>query len=60
MSGESRYGFSEDDDLIEHALDELIESIDKKDHKGVIEALKSLIHVIKNQESDDASISKEA
>ncbi len=54
FAGESRYGFSEDDELIEHALDELIESIHNRDHAGVIEALTSLIHFIKNKEDTDS------
>jgi hypothetical protein len=54
LSGESRYGFSENDELIEHALGELIESIEQKDHVGVIEAIRSLIHCIQEEEGEDA------
>ena len=55
MSGVSLYGFSEDDELIDHALDELIEHIHNKDHEGVMESLMALVHAIKNKEPDDAS-----
>jgi hypothetical protein len=60
LVGESRYGFSEDDDLIEHALDELIEAREKKDHKAFVKALKAIIQFIKNKEESDASIHAEA
>lgn len=50
MAGESRYGYSEDDEMIEHALDELFEAHDSKDHKKVISALHALIDIIKNKE----------
>lgn len=54
-AGESRYGYSEDDDLIEHSLDELMEAHAKKDHKGFISAMKALIEFILNKEGSDAS-----
>ncbi len=50
MSGESRYGFSEDDDLIEDALEELIASLHAKDSGKLIQALSALIEVIRNKE----------
>lgn len=52
ISGESRYGFSGDDDIVEHALDELMEAYESKDHKKFMSALNALIEVIKNKEPD--------
>lgn len=49
------YGFSEDDELIEHALDEIIQAIEMKDHKKLIEAVLALVHCIKNRENSDAT-----
>ena len=51
---ESRYGFDEDDDIIEQALDDLIKAIEAKDHHAVMEALTALIHCIKNKEESHA------
>ena len=53
-AGESRYGFSEDDELIESALDELIEAMSAKDHAKVLESIQALIRCIKNREDSDA------
>ena len=60
MHGESKYGFSEDDELIESALDELMEALDTKDHSKLIQAVKALVHIIKNKEPDDAELHAEA
>lgn len=61
MSGESRYGYSEDDDLIENALDELFAAHDAGDHKKVVAALHALIDLIQNKEENtDAEPPKEA
>lgn len=54
--GESRYGFSEDEEMIEHAIDELIAAKESKDSHKFIEALKALIHCIKNREAPHADI----
>lgn len=51
QGGESRYGFSEDDELVEDALDELLASFHARDASKLIEAFMALIHVIKNKES---------
>lgn len=56
MSGVSKYGFSEDDDLIESALDDLIHAVDQKDHKALMDAIHALVRCIKNKESSDASV----
>jgi hypothetical protein len=53
-AGESRYGYSEDDDLIEHSLDELMDAHARKDHKGFMSAMNALIDFILNKESSDA------
>jgi hypothetical protein len=52
--GESRYGYSEDDDLIEHSLDELMDAHARKDHKGFMSAINALIEFILNKEGSDA------
>lgn len=48
--GESRYGYSEDDEIIEHALDEIIHAMDSKDHTKLMEALTALIELIRGKE----------
>jgi hypothetical protein len=53
MSGESKYGFSEDDELIESALNELHQAIESKDHKLMLGALSALIDCILNKEPGD-------
>ena len=55
QAGESRYGFSEDDDLLEDALDELIRALDSKDASLFISSLHALIEIIKNKETPDDS-----
>jgi hypothetical protein len=50
MSGESRYGYSEDDEMIERALDELLAAMDSKDHSKAYKAIQAIVHVIKNKE----------
>lgn len=52
-TGESRYGFSEDEDLIEHALDELIQAMDRKDGNAAMDAIKALVRVIRNKTDQD-------
>jgi hypothetical protein len=54
MSGESRYGFSEDDDLIESALDELLAAIEARSHSKIVSSIKALVHCIKNKGASDA------
>lgn len=54
--GESRYGFSEDDDLIEGALDELMAALASKDGAKIHSAIEALVHFIHNRESADASV----
>lgn len=49
-SGESRYGFSEDDELVEAALNELIHAMDAKDHKKMVAAVMALIDCIMTRE----------
>lgn len=53
-SGESRYGFSEDDELIEHALDELIQAIESKDHSKLTHAIKALVECVLAKESGES------
>lgn len=60
ISGESRYGFSEDDDLIEHALDELMHALASKDGSKIHSAIEALIRIIHTKESGDAGIQEGA
>jgi hypothetical protein len=53
-SGESKYGFSEDDDLMEQLLGELMAAYESKDHVALIDSLKALIHLIQSKEGSDA------
>lgn len=61
LSGESKYGFSEDDELIEHSLNELMQAVESKDHMKMSEAIKALIDCIMakegNQDADDEKAS---
>lgn len=52
LSGLSKYGFSEDDEIIESALNELSQAIESKDHSKMMGALKALIDCILNKESE--------
>ena len=60
IAGESRYGFSEDDDLIEHALDELLAAHGAKDGAALLEALEALIHFIQSKEGAHGDASESA
>lgn len=53
-AGESKYGFSEDDELLESLLGELMAAYESKDHIGLIDSLKALIQLIQTKESSDA------
>lgn len=57
--GESRYGFSEEDDLIESILDELIAAREAKDFKHFMASLKTIIQLIKNKEDSHGADSLE-
>jgi hypothetical protein len=48
--GEKKYGYSEDDELIDNALDELLACVEAKDHKGLVHALKALIELYQAKE----------
>lgn len=52
ITGESKYGFSEDDDLIEDTLKELMEAYESKDHNKFMSAFMALIDVIRSKEPD--------
>lgn len=53
ISGESKYGFSDDDNLSEELIHELINSLESKDHKMFMSSLEALIELIRNKQ--DAS-----
>jgi hypothetical protein len=52
MSGVSKYGYSEEDEMVESALDELIQAVQSKDNKQFMEALKALIDCIMAREDE--------
>ncbi len=56
QAGESRYGFNEDDELIEKTIDELIAAAEAKDHKKLMQSIVALIHccMAKEPEEDHA------
>jgi hypothetical protein len=49
ISGVSKYGFSEDDELAESAAHELIESFHSGDHKRMLGALHALIEALRSK-----------
>lgn len=59
-SGESRYGFSEDDDLIEGALGELMSALEAKDGGKIHSAIEALVNFIHSKEFEDADLSEDA
>lgn len=52
--GESRYGFSEDDEIKEHSMNELMEAVDSKDHKKLIQAIMALVDCIMASQPEDS------
>lgn len=53
MAGESKYGFSEEEELQEAAIHELMEAVDSKDHKRLMEAIHALIDCIHSEEMSE-------
>jgi hypothetical protein len=53
LSGVSKYGFSEDDELIEQALSELHQAIESKDHMKLVNSIKALIDCVMAKESEE-------
>lgn len=63
--GESRYGFNEDDELIESTLDELMGALESKDHKKMMSCIHALMDLIDSredqpEESDATNTQQEA
>jgi hypothetical protein len=50
LAGVSKYGYSEDDELVEQASNEFMQAIESKDHKKLAEAIKALIHCVMAKE----------
>jgi hypothetical protein len=48
---EVQYGFSDDDELVEQALDELMSAIESKDGKRFGDALSLLIELIRSKDA---------
>jgi len=57
QAGESRYGFSEDEEIKEKMIEELMHAVESQDHKKAMQALMALIDMImaKEPEEHDAS-----
>lgn len=53
MSGTSKYGFDEDDELIESALHELSHAIESKDHQKLINSIKAIVECLMNKHSEE-------
>jgi hypothetical protein len=54
-AGEKKYGFDEDDELIESSLNELIHAIETKDHQLMLGALSALIEcIVAREDKEDA------
>ena len=51
--GESRFGFSEDEEMSEDAIKELIQAIESKDHSKLMQSLKALIEIIRSKDDAD-------
>lgn len=49
ISGESKYGFSEDDELRESACKELIAAAHSHDHKAFMRALEAIIEIMRSK-----------
>lgn len=49
---ESRYGFSDDDELVEDALSELMAALESKDGRRFGDALSLLIEIIRSKKDE--------
>ncbi len=58
MSGVSKYGFSDEDELMEHACRELVDAYHAKDSKLMMQAMETLVELIRNKNA--SSTFKEA
>lgn len=54
LSGVSKYGFDEGDELQEHALQELMDAVAAKDPSLLIQAVETLVQMIRTK-NDEAS-----
>lgn len=54
LGGTSMYGFSEDDEMSESAIDELLQAFESKDYKKLMSALKALVGIVRNKHASDA------
>ena len=54
LSGESKYGFSEDDELSEDAIAEILQALETKDHIKLITAIEALINLVRNKNATDS------
>lgn len=53
-TGESLYGFSEEEELTERSFDELMRAFEAKDSRAVRSAFEALIEIIMNRGEPDA------
>jgi hypothetical protein len=60
LSGETHYGYSQDDELKDKCLEELMQAFEQRDSKRLMEGVIALIDLILQQEGDkDAAQSHE-
>ena len=52
--GESMYGFSEDEEMSEDSIKELIQAIESKDHSKLMQAISALVEMIRNKNASDS------
>lgn len=55
LAGTSKYGFDEDDELIESALHELNQAIESKDHNKLIDSIKAIVACLMNKHSEESN-----
>lgn len=58
--GEQRFGYSEDEELIDRALSELLAAYEAKDGRRVIEAFDAIVHLILMKGDSDGDAHEEA
>lgn len=54
QGGVSMYGFSEDEELSEKCIDEIIQALESKDHTKLMSALKALVAMVRNKHASNA------
>jgi hypothetical protein len=53
MAGISKYGFSEDDEVKEQIIEELMHAIQTKDHQGFVTAISALVDLLMSKDGEE-------